>query len=98
MKIRFNDGKEKQVITNPIEQKLFRSGAATGWILNASIASVTAEEADELLTVDNIGNIMLLNDAGDEMCKVLGYEKVSALTIRHNDVQSVAEIQFSKGV
>ena len=98
MKIRFNDGKEKQVITNPVEQKLFRGGVATGWILNVSIASITAEEADGLLTTDNISSITLLNDAGDEMCKILGYEKISALTVRHNDTQSVAEIQFSKGV
>lgn len=98
MKLRFNDGTERTVTTNPVEQKLFRSGQPIGWILNVSVSELTSEESNDILKAENIKSMILVSDDGAEIAELSGYEKVSALTIRHTESQTIAEIQFSKGV
>ena len=100
MRVKFNNGTEKQIITNPVEQKLFRNGESIGWVLNMAISPIESKEADSLLTTENIQNIsLIIDDTNDtERIDILGYERVSALTIRHTDTKTVAEIQLSKGV
>ena len=98
MKLRFNDGTEKTVTTNPIEQKLFRNGQPYGWVLNVSVSGLTSADVENVLTTENIQNMSLITDESKKIVELLGYEKVSALTIRHSDTQTIAEIQFAKGV
>jgi hypothetical protein len=98
MKLRFMDGTERTVSTNPIEQKLFRNGQPSGWILNVSVSELTSEESNNILEAKNIKTMILVSDDGAEIAELSGYEKVSALTIRHTESQTIAEIQFSKGV
>lgn len=98
MKIRFKDGTEKNLTANPVEQKLFRNGTASGWVLNMALADVVGEETDSLLSDENISEFALLTEDDVERVKIRGYQKVSAITIRHSDTQNIAEIQLSKGV
>ena len=98
MKLRFNDGTERTVTTNPIEQKLFRNGQPYGWLLSVSVADLIATEVENVLSTENIQNMSLIADENNKTVELLGYEKVSALTIRHTETQTIAEIQFAKGV
>lgn len=98
MKLRFNDGTEKAITTNPIEQKLFKNGQPYGWLLSVSVAELTSKDVENVLTTENIQSMSLIIDESKKIVELLGYEKVSALTIRHTESQTIAEIQFSKGV
>lgn len=98
MKLRFYDGTEKTVTTNPIEQKLFRNGESNGWILNLSVSGLTAEESNDVLTSENIGKMSLISDEGEVKTILADYSRIAVLTIRHSDTQTIAEIQFAKGV
>ncbi len=97
MKLRFNDGTEKAIMTNPIEQKLFRNGEPTVWILNLAISGLTAEESNDVLKDDNIGKMSLISEEGEVIANLTGYSRIAVLTIRHTETQNIAEIQFSKG-
>ena len=98
MKLRFNDGTEKAITSNPIEQKLFRSGVPHGWIMNLSLSGLTAEESNTVLTPENIGKMSLISDEGEVKAILTDYSRIAVLTIRYSDTQTIAEIQFAKGV
>lgn len=98
MKLRFNDGTERAITSNPIEQKLFRNGEANGWILNLSVSDLTAEESNDVLTPENIGKMSLISDEGEVKSILTDYNRIAVLTIRHSETKTIAEIQFAKGV
>ena len=63
MFVKFKNGAKKKC-TNPIEQKLFRSGNAAGWLCSFSISeTVTSTELDELLTAENL--VYLTDNCGE---------------------------------
>lgn len=98
MKLRFNDGTERAITSNPIEQKLFRNGESNGWILNLAISDLTAEESNDVLTPENIGKMSLISDEGEVKTILADYSRIAVLTIRYTETQTIAEIQFAKGV
>lgn len=98
MKLRFNDGTERAITSNPIEQKLFRNGEPNGWILNLAISGLTAEESNAVLTPENIEKMSLISEEGEIIANLTGYSRIAVLTIRHSETQTIAEIQFAKGV
>ncbi len=98
MKLRFNDGTERAIASNPVEQKLFRNGEPNGWILNLAISGLTAEESNDVLTSENIGKMSLISDEGEVKSILADYSRIAVLTIRHSETKTIAEIQFAKGV
>lgn len=105
MKLQFKNG-TKVGCTAPIEQKIFKSSEAAGWLLLLSLTqSLTSEQLDDLLNVDNISKLIFLTDGTDEeesetLFELNDYDKVTSVVIRHSEEENKtkAEIQMSKGV
>lgn len=98
MLVKFKNGTKKKC-TNPIEQKLFRSGNAAGWLCSFSISeTVTSTELDALLTSENIITLIFCNDNSEELFTINEYNKVTSAVIRYTEDESVVEVQFSKGL
>ena len=98
MFVKFKNGAKKKC-TNPIEQKLFRSGNAAGWLCSFSISeTVTSTELDELLTAENISKLTFCNDNSEEIFAINEYNKVASAVIRYTEDNSTVEVQFSKGL
>lgn len=100
MKIRFADNSEK-VCSAPVEQKVFRNGEATGWLISFRIlGSVNSGELDTLMREDNLLNLLFLTDTGSEVIALSGYNRVTSCSVRYAESADnfTAEIQLSKGV
>ena len=73
-----------------------------GWILLLNlIGSITSDEADALLTEENIAELVFLSDEEETaLFTITEYNKVSSSTIRYaEDASSTRlEIQLTKGV
>ncbi len=98
MLVKFKNGTEKKC-SNPIEQKLFRSGVAAGWLCSFSLSeTVTSTELDELLTEENVSELTFCNDDAEALFTINEYAKVTSAIIRYNKDENKAEIQLSKGI
>lgn len=101
MKVKFKDGTIKSC-NAPTEQKVFKGGVPAGWILLLNlIGSITSDEADALLTEENIAELVFLSDEEETaLFTITEYNKVSSSTIRYaEDASSTRlEIQLTKGV
>ncbi len=98
MRIRLKNGTEKSC-TNPVEQKVFRAGAAAGWLCSFGFKeNITSTELDEILTDDNISELTFCNDASEELFTITGYTKVTSTVIRYSEAATEIEVQFSKGL
>lgn len=98
MKIKFKNGKEKEC-SNPIEQKLFKNGEAVGWVCSFSFKENTpSAEVDEVLTKENIAELVFLSNAGEVLFSLAGYTGVTSVIVRHAETDGSAEIQLTKGV
>ena len=104
MKVKFTDGSVRNC-TLPTEQKIFKTvnkeTISIGWVMGFSLlGEIASDDVDRLLTSDNIGTLVFLSDAGEELFMLSGYEKITAATIRHADNPSATgvEVQLSKGV
>lgn len=114
MKVKFKDGTVK-TCSAPTEQKIFKNvrddagntvSTGYGWLSIFKISGcMTSDEADHILTTENIGKLEFLaeNIETGELVKLFeinGYSKISATTIRHaeDETESYTEIQLSKGV
>lgn len=101
MKVKFHDHTEK-MCTAPVEQKLFRSiETPQGWLLSFSlIGEIASNEIEELLTVENISELVFMRDDGSTICSVEDYDKVSSCVIRHaeSEEETRTDVQFTKGV
>jgi len=96
MKVLFKNGTQSFDCSEPIEQKIFKSGASVGWAIMFHItADVSSSEMDEIITPDGISELTFTNDAGTANV-VTGYTAVSACTIRHKNAETIAELQFTK--
>lgn len=111
MKAQFKDGTIKSC-SAPTEQKVFKNKkdelgntvtVASGWIMIFNLSGgMTSDEADRILTEDNISKLVFLteNESGEdvELFELSGYTKISSTTIRHaeDDSASYTEIQLTK--
>ena len=87
-------------ITPPVEQKIFSGTGSVGKVITFSIAeTMTLDEADAILTQDNISSFGLISDDTTSSKTITGYEKVAMLVARYNnDTSAIIEIQLSKGL
>ena len=100
MKITFKNQAAKPC-TIPTEQKVFRGGSPTGWLVIFSITGgISSSELDELTVSENISSLDFSDDNGNTLFTLTGYTKLSSAVIRHkeNATETVAEIQLTKGV
>lgn len=100
MKLIFNNGTKKTLVNNPIEQKLYKSGEPTGWLFTLSISDVTSQEIDSILNDNaNISKLVLVSGENEEKTtEIVGYEKVTSLSVRHTQTSAIADFQLTKGV
>lgn len=105
MKVKFKNG-EIKTCTAPTEQKLFRDGAAAGWLLSFSIKEdeLTSDVLDKILTPDNVSNLVFINQDENldekELCALSGYSKITSAIIRHgaNSSDLRADVQIVKSI
>ena len=97
MKVKFKNVETLFTCSEPVEQKLFKSGVPAGWLIVFSIYDdISSNDVDnELVSVDNISELKFINS--DETEKTIsGYQKIRACTIHHNDKMTVTEFQFTR--
>lgn len=103
MKVKFKDGTIKEC-SAPTEQKVFKEGKASGWILSfALVCDMTSAEVDNTLSEENISDLTFISadENGNEHTFLLyGYNHVSSAIIRHSEDtrQSRVELHLTKGV
>ena len=98
MQVKFKGKNTSYQTTTPIEQKLYRGGVSTGWLLVLSLTGeLNSTELDELLTTESISEITFISDK-NETTVLTGYNSVSSCVIKYADEKTVAELQFTKGV
>lgn len=98
MKAVFKNG-EAKTCTSPIEQKVFRSQTAAGWLLLLTLtAEMTSAQLDDFLTPENISDIAFAQDDGTSLFSIAGYSKVSSAIIRYseNTTDTRVELQLMK--
>ncbi len=98
MKVVFKNGETKPC-TSPVEQKVFRSQVAAGWLLMLTFtAEMTSAQLDSLVAAENILSLKFTQDDGTLLFSINGYNKVSSAIIRYaenvNDTR--VELQLMK--
>ena len=102
MKVTFKDGTIKEC-SAPTEQKVFKGGEASGWILSfVLLGDITSNEVDDLLSEENISHLAFLSKNENEVetiIELLDYNKVSSAVIRYIEQETTrVEIHLTKGV
>ena len=102
MKVTFNDGTIKDC-SAPTEQKVFKAGDASGWILSfALLDNMTSAEVDNLIAVENISRLTFSSNNENDVetiIELFNYDKVSSAVIRYNEQETTrVEIHLTKGV
>lgn len=98
MVLKFKDGTTK-ACSNPIEHRLLRDGSPVGWICTVKILeNMSMEEIDQILTNDNISELIFCNRLSEELFTLSGYQKVINVIIRHPGARSEIEVQFEKSI
>ena len=98
MLVKFKDGTEREC-ANPTEQKIFKSGGAAGWMCALAITQdMASEEADAVITPENVSELTFCSDGGDTLFTLTGYDKITSTVIRHSAGSATVEVQMLKGV
>ncbi len=97
MYVKFKGSEKSYECTEPIEQKVFRSGTAIGWAIMFHIhGDVDSSGIDKLVTPETISELIFTKDGEQQTAfTVSGYSTVTSCTIRHKST-TVAELQFTK--
>lgn len=96
MKVQFKGSAQSFDCSEPVEQKIFKSGVSIGWAIMFHInADVTSSDIDGVVTPDSISELTFTNDNGATSI-VTGYSNVTACVIRHKNNATVVEVQFTK--
>lgn len=95
MKVTLKNGEIREC-TAPTEQKIFKDGIGTGWLLSFSIkeSGITSEKVDALITEDNVSSLSFSDDEGKSLFVLTGYGRLSSAIIRHGETR--ADIQIIK--
>lgn len=98
MKVRFKNSAVTYDCTEPVEQKLFRSGVAYGWAIMFHIyGDIDSSKVDEIVTPETISELTFTNDDENQITiKIDDYSTVTSCTIRHKSASTVTELQFTK--
>lgn len=98
MQVKFKDDTIKKC-SNPTEQKIFRNGAATGWLCAFQISeNMNSTDVDAILTDENISELTFCKENNEELFTICGYTKVTSAVIRHAENDGIVEIQLTKGI
>ena len=98
MFVKFKDGTTRDC-ANPTEQKIFKSGDAAGWMCALVITQdMASDEADAVITPENVSELTFCSDEGNTLFTLTGYEKITTTVIRHSAGSATVEIQMLKGV
>lgn len=97
MQIKFNDGTAKKCY-NPIETTLFQNGKRAGWLFSFDMNVINAEEAESILTQDNISSVSIQDDKDTSGYALGGYDKVNGITIRYGDTGGIASVDLKRGI
>lgn len=98
MRVKFKNSTETYECTEPIEQKVFRSGVAVGWVIMFHIyGDFDSSEIDGIVTSDNITELTFtVEDGKGTEFTINGYKDVTSCVIRHKAALTVSELQFTK--
>ena len=97
MKVTFKGSAESITCTEPVEQKMFRSGNGVGWALMFHLhGPLSSSEIDALVTPDSISELTFTSDDEKTTFKLNGYSGVTACMVRHREGATVAELQLTK--
>ena len=98
MRVKFKGSETTYECTEPIEQKVFRTGLAVGWAIMFHIyGDVDSSEIDKIVTPETISELTFINeDEQHTTFAVEGYSTMTACTIRHKATNTVTELQFTK--
>lgn len=98
MKFKLKDGAKEFSCTEPIEQKLFANGKATGWVLIFTVLEdLSSKDVDENFTADAISKITFTKNDKTSIT-VEGYARIASCSVRHKESAPCVEIQLAKGV
>jgi hypothetical protein len=98
MFIRLKGNETEFTTTSIIEQKLYKQGASTGWLLSLNLSGgFTAQDIDGAFTEEGISEITLVGET-KENTVISGYAKVTSCVVRYGAEKNTAEIQLVKGV
>lgn len=97
MNVKFKNSEATYECTEPTEQKVYRAGVATGWILVFGVReNLTSADVDVLLADDGISEMVFTS--GENSYILSGYDKVSSCVVRYREDSTSVELQFTKGV
>lgn len=98
MQVKFKNDERLFNSTEPVEQKLFRAGEPVGWTVSFGIyGEMSSADVDLLLTAENISQLTFTG-TNQEVIVIIGYENVSACTVRHRETETFTEIQLSRTI
>ncbi len=99
MKVKFKNGTVEYNCNEPVEQKLFANGKATGWVIIFTVLEeLNSKEVDAALTDDAISEITFTKNDGTSIV-IEGYQRVASCSVRHRESNATSvEIQLAKGV
>ena len=97
MVIKLKGNETELTTTSVIEQKLYKQGVATGWLLSLNLSGCfSAHDIDGMLSEEGISEITLIGE-NEENTMISGYEKVTSCVVRYSENKATAEIQLIKG-
>lgn len=98
MRVKFKGSTTTYECSEPIEQKVFRSGSAIGWAVMFHIyGDIDSSQVDKIVTPETISELVFENeDENNTTFTIAGYSSVTACTIRHKATVTVAELQLTK--
>ena len=98
MRVKFKKNTKVYDCTEPVEQKVFRSGVAIGWAVMFNIyGAVDSSDIDSMLAPDSISELTFYKqDEDGENFAISDYNAVTACTIRHKETITVTELQLTK--
>lgn len=83
----------------PSEHTVFNAEGKRGWLCTFGItAEMTSSDAENLITVDNISNLLFSSEEVEKSFTIAGYTKINSIVIRYGTTGMVTEIQISKGI
>lgn len=98
MYVKFKDSTATYKCTEPVEQKMFRSGVPIGWAIMFHIhCNSDSSQVDKIITSETISELEFgREDENNATFIITGYSVISACTIRHKSATDVIELQFTK--
>ena len=96
MQVKFKNSEVFFDCSEPIEQKLFKSGVPSGWMVMFHIkGELNSSELDEILTSESISK-MVFTASEEKTFELHGYSTVTACVIRYRMTETIVELQFTK--